>query len=113
MNISYYDKYLKYKNKYNILKKKYIGGSEYYIYNMINQNTDPLMDIYFENIIINEIEPSIKIFESNTISSDLVWCGAGVPNIVYHDTKLNVIIKIEKNNNSESHIPFIQPTVDI
>jgi hypothetical protein len=30
----------------------------------------------------------------------MVW--AGVPNIVYHDTKLNVIIKIEKitiNNN--------------
>jgi hypothetical protein len=72
MNISYYDKYLKYKNKYNILKKKYIGGSEYYIYNMINQNTDSLMNIDFENIIINEIEPSIKIFESNTISSDLV-----------------------------------------
>jgi hypothetical protein len=62
----FHKKYLKYKNKYETLKKQ-IGGS------------------------------SKQIIETNSKSDILKYIGAGVPNLVYYDSKLKVIIKILKN----------------
>lgn len=77
MNTINYNKYLKYKSKYNNLKKQ-IGG-----------------------------ETQISIIESNSDSSILSYIGAGVPNIVYFDSNLRVIIKIRKNSYKDSRISFV------
>lgn len=55
-------------------------------------------------------EPSISIIESNSDFNNLVMVGQGVPNIIYYDKKMNVIVKIKKTRQTDSSIPFVTIT---
>lgn len=55
-------------------------------------------------------EPSISIIESNSDSNNLAMVGQGVPNILYYDKKMNVIVKIKKTRQTDSSIPFVTIT---
>ena len=50
---------------------------------------------------------SYQIIETNSNSSVLKYIGSGVPNFVYLDEKLNVIIKIRKNSYRDLRADFI------
>lgn len=78
MNISFYKKYLKYKKKYANVKNQ-MGGTK-----------------------------SIRIIETNSDISNLIYKGAGVPNIVYLDNELNLVIKIAKSSYRDVSIDFIR-----
>ena len=55
-------------------------------------------------------EPSISIIESNSDFNNLAMVGQGVPNILYYDKKMNVIVKIKKTRQTDSSIPFVTIT---
>ena len=55
-------------------------------------------------------EPSINIIESNSDFNNLAMVGQGVPNILYYDKKMNVIVKIKKTRQTDSSIPFVTIT---
>ena len=55
-------------------------------------------------------EPSISIIESNSDFNNLAMVGQGVPNILYYDKKMNVIVKIKKTRQTDSSMPFVTIT---
>jgi hypothetical protein len=55
-------------------------------------------------------EPSISIIESNSDLNNLAMVDQGVPNILYYDKKMNVIVKIKKTRQTDSSIPFVTIT---